>query len=281
MARSVWILDSYILDRLTQYSRRSLVDVLSDQGYPYKIVERKPNGFYDPIDPITDAPVVLYGSHQFVKATNPDGRFQPGGLGVNDRTAVTAYMSNLPLDWFLNKTGQFMTWSMFKQQAVEIFDAAASRTLFIRPNSGFKTFAGQVIYLGTLDTDIETLDQLTGVMNDTLIFYNYVEKIEGEFRFVIVDGKVVTGSEYRWDGCLDIRIDYPESCFRLAQLVAEQPWQVDIAYTCDIALTEKGPKIIELNGFSCAGLYACDLEKVVCAVSDAALKEWRGDADLA
>ena len=277
MARSVWILDSYILDRLTRYSRRCITDILSDQGYPYKIVERKPNGFYDPIDPISDSPVVLYGSHQFVKAINPDGRFQPGGLGVNDRTAVTAYMSNLPLDWFLNKTGMFLTWSMFKQQAVELFDAYASRTLFIRPNSGFKTFAGQVINLGTLDTDIETLDKLTGVMPETLIMINHTHEIEGEFRFVIADRKVITGSEYRWDGCLDIRIDYPESCFKLAELVAQQEWQVDIVYTCDIALTKNGPKIIELNGFSCAGLYACDLEKVVKGVSDAALKEWRGD----
>lgn len=277
MTPTLWILDSYILDRLTRYSRRSITDILSDQGHLYRVVERKSNGFYDPIDPITDIPVVLYGSHQFVKAINPDGRFQPGGLGVNDRTSATAYMSNLPLDWFLNKHAQFMTWSMFKHRAVELFDAYSSRTLFIRPNSGFKTFAGQVINLGTLDTDIETLDKLTGVMPETLIMINYTHKIQGEFRFVIVEGQVVTGSEYRWDGCLDIRIDYPESCFKLAELVAQQEWQVDIAYTCDIALTSHGPKIVELNGFSCAGLYACDLKKVVNTVSRAALKEWRGD----
>ena len=91
---------------------------------------------------------------------------------------------------------------------------------------------------------------------------------------MIADGKVIAGSEYRWDGKLDIRRDWPQECWDLADQVAKHPWQVDIAYTCDVALTNSGPKIVELNGFSCAGLYACDLNLVVKGVSDAALKDW-------
>jgi hypothetical protein len=186
-------------------------------------------------------------------------------------------MSNLPLDWFLNRDGIFMTWAMFKeyrgkQQIADHWPEG----LFIRPNSGFKTFAGQRIMAKDFDDHIATLDQNSGVMADTLILVNRLTPIEGEFRFVIADKQVIAASEYRWDGKLDIRRDWPQSCWDMAQRVADHEWQVDIAYTCDVALTEEGPRVVELNGFSCAGLYACDLEKVVDGVSRAALREWAG-----
>lgn len=185
-------------------------------------------------------------------------------------------MSNLPIDWFMNRDGMFMTWAMFKQRRREFFYQWDTDKIFIRPDSGLKTFAGTPLKYGTLDFDIETLDKLSSVMDETLIMVAPSHNIRGEFRFVIADGKVVTGSEYRWDGKLDIRRDWTPECEDLARMVAEHPWQIDIAYTCDVALLEDSVKLVELNGFSCAGLYACDLDKVVRAVSDAAVKEFYG-----
>lgn len=170
-----------------------------------------------------------------------------------------------------------MTWSMFKAyRGIEQIADHWPDGLFIRPNSGLKTFAGQRVTAADFDDHVSTLEQTSGVMPDTLILVSKLHDIQGEFRFVIADGKVVTGSEYRWDGKLDIRRDWPEECEALARQVAEHEWQVDIAYTCDVALTPDGPRIVELNGFSCAGMYACDLEKVVDAVSAAAWREYHG-----
>lgn len=185
-------------------------------------------------------------------------------------------MSNLPLDWFMNRDGVFMTWAMFKQRRREFFYSWDSDRIFIRPNSGFKTFAGTPIKYGELDDEINSLDQLSSVMDETMIMVAPAQKIQGEFRFVIADGKVIAGSEYRWDGKLDIRRDWTPECEELAQRVASHPWQIDIAYTCDVALLEDSVKLVELNGFSCAGLYACDLDKVVQGVSEAAIREFYG-----
>jgi hypothetical protein len=274
MTQVTWTLDKTILERLTPHGR-PLTDIIRDRGYAVRLVDRHDNGEYDLVLPGPDECSVLFGAHSFVKSVNPKGAFQPGHLGVNDRTQATAYMSNLPLEWFLNRRATFMTWSMFKQRVDELWQIHDG--LFIRPNSGLKTFAGQRIKRYDPEETIATLDEHSAVMDETLILYNPLVDIQGEFRFVIADGQVIAGSEYRWDGKLDIRRDWPPICEALAQQVASHPWQVDIAYTCDVALVAGKAWLVELNGFSCAGLYACDLDKVVEGVSQAALKEFRGD----
>lgn len=191
-------------------------------------------------------------------------------------------MTNLPEDWFLNRFSTFMTWGMFKWRLNNLMGSLPwnqfTGKLFIRPNSGTKTFAGVVLDLNKdLDLDIKTIDENSSVMPETMCLVTTAVELEGEFRFVIADGKVVAGSEYRWDGKLDVRRDWPQSCWDLAEKVAQHEWQVDIAYTCDVALVNEEARIVELNGFSCAGMYACDLTKVVEAVSQAALREHRGD----
>ena len=280
MSQVTWYLDDRILERLI-YGQRKLPDVIRSNGYEVVVVQRNDNGSYPDVVARPEQCSVLFGSHEFVRALTPGGRFQPGGLGVNQNTQATAYMSNLPLEWFLNRFSDFMTWGMFKWRLANLPGSLpwndVTGKLFIRPNSGFKTFAGTVLDLNKdLALDVKTIDELTGVSPETLIMVNHAAPLDGEFRFVIADRKVVAGSEYRWDGKLDVRRDWPQSCWDLAQKVAEHEWQVDIAYTCDVALLDGEPRIVELNGFSCAGLYACDLDLVVQGVSGAALREWSG-----
>jgi hypothetical protein len=86
---------------------------------------------------------------------------------------------------------------------------------------------------------------------------------------------------------LDVRRDTHPICDTMAQKVAEAEWQADRVYICDVALVDSAPyeggtkqaKIIELNAFSCSGLYACDTYKIVEAVSKAAEQEALGMYD--
>lgn len=276
MPKVTWILHQEVTERLARYGS-SLDDAVRRSGHDVHVVSWEFGQPLPQVDVGPDQPVVLFGGHPFVRAINTDGRFQPGALGVNDRTHASKYLSNLPLEWFLNSGAIFMTWAMFKQRGMNFFAQWQVKTLFIRPDSGLKTFAGQTITMENWNDTIMTLDQLSSVMPETMILVARPKDLQGEFRFVIADGQVVTGSEYRWDGKLDIRIDYPQECFEMAQRVAQHEWQVDIAYTCDVALTDDGPKVIELNGFSCAGLYACNKDEIVKHVSAVALKEFLGE----
>lgn len=274
--KAKWIVDTSILEgRLNNH----LTEVIKAQGHElFEVAYFKgvdlPHIPFDPQDC-----VVIYGSHQFNRAIGPT-RFRPGSLGLTERTNVSTYLSNLPLEWFLNSDGVFTTWAQFKERKDFWYELVGGDQIFVRPNSGFKTFTGLVIPSHDWEHELNCMDQLTSVMPETLIVVARPKELIGEFRFVIADHKVLTGSEYRWDNKLDIRIDYPIECYELARQVAEHDWQPDVAYTCDVALTPNGPRVVELNSFCCAGLYACDLEKVVKGVSDVALKEWRGDVSL-
>lgn len=129
--------------------------------------------------------------------------------------------------------------------------------------------------MGLLSTEYVKAESI--VDPDTICLVSPAQELLGEFRFIIAAGEVIDGSEYRWDNVLDIRHDWPADCWEMAEQMAKHSWQPDLVYTCDVASTNSGPKIIEVNSFACAGLYACDKRIVVDAVNNVALREFNGD----
>lgn len=142
---------------------------------------------------------------------------------------------------------------------------------FIRPDSGAKPFTGFVVSPGEKDK-IRAIVQSVGP--ETLVIIAPEKSITREWRFVICDKKVVTGCQY-----LPIEESYtvmpPPSSFRLACKIADHDWQPDICYTVDIAESEGEVYLLEINSFSCAGFYQCNICDIVSSASEAAIKEWK------
>ena len=71
------------------------------------------------------------------------------------------------------------------------------KRFFIRPSNGYKTFAGQTM---SFDNIIQEMDVLMksygGIDQSTLIFLSPEQKLIEEYRFIVVDGEVVSGSLY-------------------------------------------------------------------------------------
>jgi hypothetical protein len=155
----------------------------------------------------------------------------------------------------------------------------SNQTVFIKPESGMKEFTGKIINYSNFDTEINSMNQIERVNTESLCVIASAKNIDAEFRYIIANKEVITGSEYRWDNILDVRKDTLPICDELAKYVAKMEWQPDIVYVLDIAYSDKKAKIIELNAFSSSGLYACNTYKIVEAVSIAALKEFNGDID--
>lgn len=157
----------------------------------------------------------------------------------------------------------------------------AQEVTFIKPESGLKEFTGQVV---NYVEDFDKMSPYHKIDPDTLCVVSPAKDIKAEFRYVIADKKVITGSEYRWDNKLDVRTDTHPLCDAMARKVAEADWQADSVYVCDVALLgpERYPtaKVVELNAFSSSGLYACDTRKIVEAVSKAAYNESRGEGSF-
>jgi len=224
--------------------------------------------------------VLLYGSFRFARRVErqlkAEGRHPllPGTFARLENLSYSAFGAHLG-DVLLNDDFVTLPFGEFRRRRLRGWGGRC----FLRPDTVTKSFAGMVVTEADFDHEMNSLEKLQHVMPEDLVVAAAARDIRRETRFVVVDGEVVSGSTYGWNGSGDIGLPIDEVSVALARDVASRAWQPDRAYTCDVALIEDGgdPKarLIELNSFSCAFLYGCDLDAVVAAVSAAALDEWR------
>lgn len=152
-----------------------------------------------------------------------------------------------------------------------------SNCIFVRPDTGFKTFTGEVVY-GEKLVNYDDYFNLYGKLEGELVIVSEPKNLRAEYRIVIVEGKYISGSTYRLDGkleqnniddCIEFEGELCDFCEKVAENIPHA------VYVMDIGLVGDEYKVIELNSFSCSGMYKCDMKKVIPAVSDWAYKEWK------
>lgn len=140
--------------------------------------------------------------------------------------------------------------------------------LFIRPSSGFKLFTGQTISFDSFERDFQRLGY-NPVDSDKIVILSPLKNIEKEWRVVIVNGKAITSSVYKVKGYPIASITDPEDedkIHGLAEQIAKK-YSPEEIFCIDIGLCSNLLELIEVNSFSCSGLYKCDKEAVVKNVS--------------
>ena len=144
---------------------------------------------------------------------------------------------------------------------------------FMRPTRDGKEFAGVIKSANQLKEwqtrviDLNIKDNGTTLSAETEVMCSTLKKIYNEHRYFVVDNRVVTGSQYKLGkrvvyGETDFGIDIAQEFVNILKSHVNQP------YVIDIALTDEGYKVIELNTLNCAGFYACDMQKLVAALVD-------------
>lgn len=135
-------------------------------------------------------------------------------------------------------------------------------TLFVRPDRADKPFDGAVICKNTNAHDLRRY--IFGDFKDTILIAP-TQTIQEEYRFVIIDNVVVTGSFYKRRKGHHLEFYEKEikkgAAWDFAQ--ASIRYNPSRAFTMDVCLTDSGFKIVELNSFSHAGLYNCNIRKIV------------------
>lgn len=277
--KSKWLIDDYIIknsyhDDFEVILKKMNHEVIVDKYIP---MSRKPlNHHYS-----DDDCVVLYGSISFNKQYSKDRTFIPGMYYQEKALECLGYMPRLDNSELLaNYNHVFTTFKDFNNRKQFFYDIFNSNKVFIRPNSGFKTFTGLPIHIEEFDYEINTLKNLTSVVDETLILVSSCKVIASEYRFFIVNREVVTGSQYKKDEELYIKQGYPEAALEVAKAMAKNKWQPDIAYACDVGIVNGMAKIIELNAFSSSGFYAADLPILVEAVDTVAVLEYNGELSI-
>lgn len=272
-----WLVDEILTETQYETGFPNLADVASEFGMPVYKTKYIPFST-EPDHNIPFTPndcVITHGTVQFCRQIDKHyGSVWCPGTYFNKNVKSFSLFASHFGDLMLNSDFYLIPYAEFVRRRLK-----QNQSVFIKPDSGMKEFAGKTIHYDNFDSEINSMNQIEIVNPESLCVVAEVKQIDAEFRYIIVNNEVVTGSEYRWDNILDVRRDTLPICDELANYVAKMDWQADTVYVCDIALSKKEAKIIELNAFSSSGLYACDTYKIVNAVTNAALKEYNGDID--
>ena len=145
----------------------------------------------------------------------------------------------------------------------------ATEAVFVRPDSPLKPFSGRVL----------RRDQITLAALDHGFYYDDAElpvvvapvrSVSREWRYVVAMKRVLAGSGYLADGRTAVQDDPGGSPWQFATEVAEGLLPPDAVYVLDVCESDGLLRLVELNPFSGADLYACNGLAIVQRVSSIA-----------
>jgi hypothetical protein len=156
---------------------------------------------------------------------------------------------------------------------------------FIRPIEDSKVFAGGVFEWDEFrqwqrNVCVLELDYGNSLMPETLVQVCTPKTIYSEYRYWIVDKKVVTKSLYkrgntvtyspvvdaRFDRFVDEVLRFEEGCRGITLSMVPTGWMPHRAWVLDVCETPDGIKIVEINTINAAGFYAGNVQDLVVAL---------------
>ncbi len=133
---------------------------------------------------------------------------------------------------------------------------------FVKPGRDLKLFTGDILPAGTtfeeyLNT-IQYDQHFHQSMDENVIVSDPVE-ILAEWRFFVVKGKVVAGSQYRKFGKTQWTSNIPTYVYEEAKRMSSV-YKPAACFTMDLAMTgDLKMKIVEYNCINCSGLYEANV----------------------
>ena len=249
-----WIIESGVLSYTD-----SLIEYLRDNGIYYKETnyqELVSCSYKDKYGYLSDDEVatIFVGSLRAAKEIN-NYPVDPGAIcNLKNFDCLNYYPSWN--DYLLNKDWTITLPPILKKHCRE---GNTTKEFFFRPNEGDK------IFNGGLYTKSELLK--LGLEDNKVIIQASKKEIVCEYRFLVVDRKIVDYTKY---------VDSPSSdgVYRGAKLILESALRnprtfiPDRAFTVDMGYSyHAGIGVLEINSFSCANLYEMNMDKVVPAIN--------------
>ena len=247
-------------------NEEALIKELKAQGQKVATIKYIPFGepmSKTPFDDETD--VIFYGSLelcQLVQKERP--HWTPGAIGTWDNFLCSTYYPHFD-DLLLNADNEFTTIKELNERKDYFFEKfGEDNTIFVRPNSGLKVFTGTRMYKEAWKELFKLITFYDEVNDDTKVLVSSPKNLQKEYRFVISNGKVITGSMYREDMNLDSKEFVNRVVYNwIENMLVKIKWKPDILWTLDVVDVGNKFKILEIGCFSGAGLYSCNLKKII------------------
>lgn len=181
-----------------------------------------------------------------------------------DDFAVSNYLSSIPKDEYLNSDFIMGTFGDFKNNPHKYLQLFSFKTdgVFLRPNGGNKVFSGFCLNpFDDIHSQINALEKTSGVVNETLILISGYKPIDREYRAVIINGKMIDVCQYMDGVEVCEGRSLPEGLKEYIAKISNHTNMLEV-YVLDIAMMNESFKVLEINCFHTAGLYALDYAKV-------------------
>lgn len=239
----------------------AFIEALERRNIPHTLVKVIPFAHELEPDVNPDNPVIAIGSYTLGEIAEKKG-WNPG-VYANENFHFNKWKENYG-EHLLNYDGRVLPFAGPVEFAVNF-----NQEIFVRPCEDGKEFTGMLTtWQGFMDwrNKVVELGEST-IKPDAPIFVAAVKEIYSEYRFFIVDGKVITGSQYKLGNRVvtSPNVDRDISWFAW-QMV--NTWCPAVSFVLDIAMTPDGLKVIEINSMNSSGFYACDMSKVIEALED-------------
>lgn len=248
-------------------------------GLTYDTVRIFP--FIDKIVSLKDIDHINEGSYDVddlpdFKSTE-DKVFVFGGL----KLARLAADQNFTPSSLMNANHDFQVYSKYYKENLLNYDSEIhsvgsnlpwqpNEVKFIRPTKDTKSFTGKVFteteWKNTMENYLHNF-RSNQFNEQTEIQVSTPKIIHKEIRFWVVDGKIITGSQYRLGNNVIYDDIYEQEAIEFAQNMVDK-FQLAKGFVIDVCLTDNGWKIVECNCINCAGFYKADLQKVIIALEN-------------
>jgi hypothetical protein len=214
---------------------------------------------------LAGATVIFHGSlgnAERIRATIP---WHPGAYCASDAFHCSAWYPRAAA-WLLHRDWRVLPANVLAADpACALAPLGNPAAVFVRPDSPLKPFAGRVLPAGGLT--LPALDHGFYYDDPALpVVVAPVRSVGREWRYVVVESRVVAGSAYASDGRTALPDEPGGEPWAFASEVAQHLAAPEAVYVMDVCEADGRLWLLELNPFSGADLYACGCPEVVEAV---------------
>ena len=136
---------------------------------------------------------------------------------------------------------------------------------FARPVSGDKIFSGNVYNKKSFSEELSFLYQNKNVFPEEVIcMFSPPAEVRKEYRLIFVNNRYCSSSQYMDSGEIAIIAgEAPEDAIEFGKKIAAAEFFCNVFdFIIDVAETDEGFKLVEVNAFETSSFYSADLDKI-------------------
>ena len=264
----MWVVQSNFLD-VNQIN--PVVDALNEFGIPFQDVGVIPfsDEFITPLE-TDEVNIIPYGSTALMRIA--EKRKWTGLYFDHSTFRVDRWINERQKD--LLNDDAFVLEVRDAMKFFETNDHYDDEEWFIRPVEDLKAFNGTLTVGKEIKRWMESVDSGNFSFGEhTEVALSRPKEILMEWRYFIVNRKIVTGSSYRYKGMKLTKREEDPEVIAEAQKMADG-WLPHETCVMDLALTPNGLKIVEFNCLNSSGFYYHNIRDFVKSVTEYAEKQW-------